>query len=216
MSGFFIFAIKAAVCRTSERSPYANGSLFLLAALPLPFPAFPHSIFAIQKKSNGGKAMDYSNYAKMSRKALLESFEQERQEWLAAGMSDEAISRVHFGEEDEDGRGGDYGVWLAERRRVRPDHKYAPGTPVAIDAVDPDSAWISGGRGGLDETEFNIDLEAALSKLSAKQKLCFVEVEINDRTQQEASKALGIAQPNLCKHIRDAKRKLKIFFSGGI
>ncbi|MCL2188189.1 MAG: hypothetical protein FWC16_10465 [Defluviitaleaceae bacterium] len=93
--------------------------------------------------------MNHTDFIKLSREQLLEHFEQERQAWLKAGMSEADIFRIHFGEESENGRGGDYRVWLNERKQTRPDRKYAPGTPVAIDAVDPDGAWISGERGGF-------------------------------------------------------------------
>jgi len=160
--------------------------------------------------------MTYPDLAVLSRKQLMEHFEQERQDWLAAGMSEADVYCVHFGDETENGRGGDYRMWLNERKHLRSDHKYSPGTPVAIDTVDPDGAWISGGRGGLDAVEFEIDLESALATLTESQRLCFIEVVMNDKTQQEASRTLGIAQPNICKHIRDAKKKLRNFFSGGI
>ncbi len=160
--------------------------------------------------------MDYPYYETLSRKALLERFERERKEWLEAGMSDEDIYRIHFGESDEKGRGGDYGVWLAERGHIRPDHKYAPGTPVAIDAVDPDGVWVSGGHGGLDEVEFNIDLDKALSELTHLQRVCFVEVELRKRTQQSVARGLGVKQQVVDRHIRAAKKKLKIFFGGRV
>ena len=156
--------------------------------------------------------MDYSDYAKLSRKALIEIFEQERQEWLEAGMSDEDIYRIHFGEEDEKGHGGDYGIWLAERRRVRPDHKYAPGTPVAIDAVDPDGAWVSGGHGGLDAVEFQTDFESALSKLTEIQRFCFVEVCMKDRAYTEVAKRCGKHHSTVQEAVRAAKKKLKNLF----
>jgi hypothetical protein len=95
--------------------------------------------------------MNNADYTKLSRKRLLEQFEQERWEWFDAGMSEADVYRVHFGEEYENGKGGDYAVWLAERRRARVDQKYATGVPVADDTVDPDGARISGGRGGLDD-----------------------------------------------------------------
>ena len=153
-----------------------------------------------------------TDFHRMSRKQLVEHFEQERQEWLVAGMSEADIFRIHFGEEAENGRGGDYRVWLDERKRVRPDHKYAPGIPAIIDTVDPEGAWISSGRGGLDDVEFNIDLEAALSTLTKSQRFCFVEVILNNRTQQEIAAELGIAQPNVFKHVNNSKKKLKNFF----
>jgi RNA polymerase sigma factor (sigma-70 family) len=158
--------------------------------------------------------MDYHDYAKINRKALLELFELERQEWLDAGMSEADIHRVHFGDENEKGKGGDYRVWLNERKHTRPDHKYAPGTPAAIDAVDPDGAWISGGRGGLDETEFNIDFDAALLSLTELQRFCFVEVEMNGWTQQSVADECGITRQMVDKHLKAAKKKLKNYFQG--
>jgi hypothetical protein len=85
----------------------------------------------------------------MKQTPFRKHLESERRELLAAGMSEADIYRLHFGAEHEHGRGGDYGVWLAERKHFRPDHKYSPGVPVAIDTVDPDSARISGGRSGF-------------------------------------------------------------------
>jgi hypothetical protein len=157
--------------------------------------------------------MNNTDFTKLSRKQLMEQFETERQEWLAAGMSEADIHLVHFGEENEKGRGGDYRVWLNERKHTRPDHKYAPGTPAAIDAVDPDSAWISGGRGGLDEAEFNIDFEAALLSLTELQRFCFVEVEMNGRTQQSVADEIGKTRVNVQYALGAAKKNLKKYFS---
>ena len=61
--------------------------------------------------------MNDQDFTKLNKKALLENFEQERQEWLAAGMSEADIFKIHFGELDENGKlvrlkdscyGGDY------------------------------------------------------------------------------------------------------------
>jgi RNA polymerase sigma factor (sigma-70 family) len=167
--------------------------------------------------------MDNHDFTKLNKNALLEHFEKERQQWLAEGMSEAAIFRIHFGELDGDGKlkkptggqyGGDYQVWLDERKHTRPDHKYAPGAPVAIDTVDPNNAWISDGRSGMDETEFKIDLEAALSKLTPQQRICFVEVVLRERTQQAIADELGITQQGVVNHIKAAKKKLKNYFQG--
>ena len=167
--------------------------------------------------------MANQDFAKLSKKELLEHFENERQEWLALGMSEADIFRIHFGEVDEYGKlikpkdgsyDGDYLLWLAERKHTRPDHKYAPGTPVAIDTIDPDGAWISGGRSGIDEAELNVDLEAALSTLTELQMFCFVEVVLDERTQQSVADELGIKQQVVDKHIRAAKKKIKNIFQG--
>ena len=158
--------------------------------------------------------MNYPDFKTLSRERLMEHFEQERQEWLAAGMDEASIYRIHFGEADENGRGGDYRIWLNERKHTRPDRKYAPGTPVAIDAIDPEGAWISGGCGGFDDVEFDIDLKAALSQLTESQRFCFVEIVMNNRTQQSVANDLRVKQQVVDRHTKAAKKKLQIFFMG--
>jgi len=167
--------------------------------------------------------MDNHDFTKLSKKSLHERFEQERREWLDAGMSEADIFRIHFGEFDaesnllkpKDGSyRSDYQAWLAERKHTRSDHKYAPGSPVAIDTVDPDGAWISGGRGGIDETEFSIDFESALLTLTELQRYCFVSVEQQGMTQQAVADYCGITQQAVGKHINAARKKLKKYFQG--
>ncbi|MDR1663827.1 MAG: hypothetical protein LBR83_02765 [Clostridiales bacterium] len=156
--------------------------------------------------------MNNPDFRKLSREQLLEHFENERKEWLEAGMSEADINRVHFGEENENGRGGDYRVWLNERKHVRPDHKYAPGTPVAIDAVDPDSAWISGGRGGLDAVEFNTDFAAALSKLTELERKYFTEIYYEGLTNSFIARRDGKDESAVRRTVNRAKEKLKKYF----
>jgi DNA-binding CsgD family transcriptional regulator len=156
--------------------------------------------------------MDTPNYKRLSRKEMLAHFEQERQEWLKAGMSEADIFYIHFGNESEDGRGGDYRVWLDERKHTRSDHKYAPGTPVAIDVVDPNSAWIGGDKGGLCEVEFGIDLEIALAQLTSLQRSSFIEVRLNGRTQADVATALGVSRESVKQAINGALKKLKKIF----
>ena len=148
----------------------------------------------------------------LKQSAFRAFLENERREWLAAGMSEADIHRIHFGAEHENGRGGDYGVWLSERKHCRPDRKYAPGVPVAIDTVDPDNTWIGGGKGGLDEVEVNADLDAALETLTELQLFCFVGVFLNDETETMVAARLKITQQMVDKHIRAAKKKLQKFF----
>lgn len=154
-----------------------------------------------------------ADYSRMSHKQLMEHFGQERQEWLAAGMSEVAIFRIHFGDQEEDGRGGDYRVWLNERKHIRADRKYAPGTPLAIDTVDPDGAWISNGRCELDDTEWSIDQEVALSKLTELQRKSFAAVRLDGYTQEEASVLLGVSRESVKQAIAGAIRKLQKFYS---
>ena len=153
------------------------------------------------------------NLYQLKQTAFRKHLERERQEWLAAGMTEADIYRVHFGEEHENGRGGDYRIWLDERKHIRTDHKYAPGAAAVIDTVDPDSAWISGGRGGLDEAEFNIDLEAALSRLTGLQRKYVTDALIDGRSYAELARRDHISEAGVRKHIKLAMPKLKKFFS---
>jgi len=157
--------------------------------------------------------MNSTDITKLTRKQLKEHLEQERREWLAEGMSEADIFLIHFGEPGSNGRGGDYRIWLDERRHTRPDHKYAFGSPVAVDTVDPGGAWISSGRGGLDDVEFDHDLEIALAKLTDFQRTCFIEVRFNDRTQVDVAGELGISRESVKQAVNGALKKLKKYFS---
>lgn len=162
--------------------------------------------------------MNNADYTKLTRKQLLEQMETERQAWLAAGMSEADIFRIHFGEMDEYGKlrrpkdGGypsDYFTRLDERKHTRPDRKYAPGTPVAINAIDPDGAWMRDGRGALDNAEFRIDLKAAMDKLTAFQRFCFIEVCVNERTYTEVAKRIGKHHSTIQEAVKAAKERVK-------
>ena len=154
-----------------------------------------------------------TDFTKLTRKQLIAYFEQERQEWLAAGMSEAAIFRVHFGEEVENGRGGDYRVWLDERKHTRLDHKYALGTPVAIEAADPNSAWISGGRSGLEDVEFNIDLDKAMSRLTNLERKYFVEVHFDGFSIRAIARRESKDESAVRRTVNRAKEKIKNCFN---
>ena len=157
--------------------------------------------------------MKHPDFKKLSREQLMEHFEQERQEWLSAGMSEADIFRIHFGEENENGRGGDYRMWLDERKHIRPDHKYALGTPVAIDAIDPNSAWISGGRSGIDDVEFNIDLETALSTLTTAQRKLVSAIVFDGVTPAEYARDKQLHKSVAYRTFERAKKILKNFYN---
>jgi hypothetical protein len=157
--------------------------------------------------------MNTTDFTSLTREKLLAHFEQERQDWLAAGMGEADIFRIHFGEPDENGRGGDYRMWLNERKHSRSDHKYAPGTAVAIDTVDPNGAWISGGRDGFDDVDVNLDIETALSMLTDLQRTSFVEVRLNGRSQADVAHELGVSRESVKQAVDGALKKLKRFFS---
>jgi DNA-binding CsgD family transcriptional regulator len=145
--------------------------------------------------------------------AFKEYLERERQEWLAAGMTEAEIYEIHFGKPDEDGRGGDYGVWLTERKHYRGDHKYAPGVPVAIDTVDPESARIADGQEAINEVAFQIDLEAAMLNLTPLQRRYFTMVRLDEYSVSEAARLDGKDESTVREAIKAAEKKLKKYFS---
>ena len=157
--------------------------------------------------------MDNLDFTKLNRKQLIQHFEHERQIMLKAGMSEADIFRIHFGQEHESGRGGDYRMWLNERKHIRPDHKYAPGSPVSFETADSFGSLIGSDCAGLSEVEINYDLNAALAKLTPLQRSCFIESKLNGMTQQEIADKLGVSQQCVLKHINAAKKKLQKVFS---
>lgn len=159
--------------------------------------------------------MDNHDFAKLNRAALLTLFEQERQEWLDAGMSEADIHRIHFGEDSADGRGGDYGVWLSERKHTRSDHKYAPGTPAVIDTVDPDNAWISDSRDYFGETETRLDIESALATLPSAQSELVRAVVLGGLTPAEYARDKHINKSVVSRTLGRARKKIKKFFDEG-
>jgi len=150
--------------------------------------------------------MDIYKFVKRSRKDLFKAFEKERQKCLALGMSEANIFRMHFG------KGGDYETWLALCASIRTDHKYCPGRPTSTDEVDQEGVCVSGNSDELDEVEVKHDFNLALKYLTKMQRFCLVEVKKNHRTQQSVADELGIARQNVSKHIKAAKKKLKIFY----
>jgi hypothetical protein len=159
--------------------------------------------------------MNNADYGKLTRKQLLEQMETERQEWLLAGMSEANVYRIHFGEEKENGRGGDYAAWLSERKHFRADHKYAPGVPMAIDAVDPDGARISGGRNDFDDAERNIDFEKALSMLTGAQNELLRAIVYEGATPAEYARDKHINKSVVSRTLERARKNLKKFFGEG-
>jgi hypothetical protein len=152
------------------------------------------------------------DYAKLSREALLEQFELERQAWLAAGMSEEDIRRIHFGTEEDKGMGGDYGVWLSERKHIRGDHKYCPGVPLSIEGSDPDGVWIRDPRNNLADAEANADFSHALGTLTELQRFSFIEVCINGRTYRDVAAEIEKHYTTIEQAVKGARKKLKNIF----
>jgi RNA polymerase sigma factor (sigma-70 family) len=153
-----------------------------------------------------------TDITKLSKTQLMKHFDRERQEWLAAGMSEADIYRVHFGEESENGRGGDYREWLDEQKHIRPDHKYCPGTPVSLEDLEPDGGLTREAFDHISEVEAQIDLELAFDTLTVLQRVAFIEVRLNKRTQADVANELGVSRENVKQAICGALKKLRNIF----
>jgi len=152
------------------------------------------------------------DYAKLSRKALLRHFDQERLEWLEAGMSETEITLIHFG---EDGKtGGDYALWLLERKHLRPDHKYCLGTPISIHEADPDGTWIRAFDDLLGDAVAQSDLDRALRMLTPLQRHSFIEVRLKGRTYRDVAQEIGKSFTTIEQAVNGARKKLKNIFDG--
>jgi len=150
--------------------------------------------------------MSNIDFTMLSRKALFEHFEQERKEWLNLGMSEADIFLIHFG---ENGKGGDFGTWLAERRLKRADHKYCPGSPLSIEVVDPNGIWIYDPRDEIGDVEMRIDMERMFNMLTVLQRFCFKEVCLIGRTFSDVARERAKHISTIQESVRAAKKKIK-------
>ena len=150
---------------------------------------------------------------KLSRKRLMVHFEHERQEWLAFDMSEADIFRIHFGEPNENGRGGDYRMWLDERRHIRDDHKYAHGAPVSTEDLAHGIGLCGGSGEVFAGIELSVDLKKALITLTELQRKYFVLNRINGYSCSEIARIYGKDESTIRESLRAADKKIKKFFS---
>ena len=148
---------------------------------------------------------------KLTRRQVMSHFEQERRKWLKIGMSEADIYRIHFGEENENGRGGDYRIWLDERRHTRSDHKYALGTPISFECLTCDEYADS--RDGIECIEFYANLENALGTLTDLQRKYFVLVFIKGYSYSEIAIVEGKNRSTIFRLVETAVKKIKPSFS---
>ena len=153
------------------------------------------------------------DFIKLSRKALLVAFEEERLQWLAAGMYEAQVFRIHFGEDEDEGKGGDYGVWLSERKHLRPDHKYAPGIPISMDSISHANDWLVGRSDEIAHVDFSVDLELALATLTEIQRRYFVLVRMEGFSFAEVARLEEKVESTVFRTVKAAEKKLKKFFS---
>jgi RNA polymerase sigma factor (sigma-70 family) len=149
---------------------------------------------------------------KLTHRQVLDHFEKERHEWLSIGMNEADIYRIHFGEENENGRGGDYRIWLDERRHTRSDHKYALGTPISFECLACDEYADS--RDEIECVEFYANLENALRMLTDLQRKYFVLVFVKGYSYSEIATVEGKNRSTIFRLVESAVKKIKPSFSG--
>ena len=147
---------------------------------------------------------------KLSRKQLMQHFEQERQEWLDAGMSEADIFRIHFG---DDCYKGDYTVWLGERKHHRSDRKYSPGTPASLDGAEYGYTCIADNSAADDllDLEQTADIETALQVLSSKERALVQTLVFDGITCAEYAEINGLNKSTVSRNLERARKKLKKF-----
>jgi len=102
----------------------------------------------------------------------------------------------------------------SKRKHTRSDHKYACGVPLSLESLLYEGNWLTDYKNRIELVELSIDMRRALKTLTVQQQRCFIEVLKNGRTQQSVSDELGIAQQNVDKHIKAARKNLKKYFQG--
>jgi hypothetical protein len=154
------------------------------------------------------------------RSTLHKALETERQAWLAAGMDEADIFRIHYGYDNADDREnyeypGDFTVWRKEISHTRPDHKYI-GRRVSLYDKITDDAFISDLiRDIRDEykiARLRLDLERALNSLTEIQRYCFLEVRVRERTYDDLARERERHISTIQEAVRGARKKLKKFF----
>jgi len=154
------------------------------------------------------------DFLALSRKQLMKYFEIERHECLSAGMSEANIFRLHFGELDEDGRGGDYRMWLDEHKVTRPDRKYAQGTPLSLESFVYESLWFEdkAASGALQLVEQTIDIEVIFNNLTKKQSDLLRALTFEDKTCTEYANEKGLNKSTISRNLERARTVIKKFY----
>lgn len=155
--------------------------------------------------------MNQLDFLKFSRKQLIKHFEQERQEWLTIGVSEANIFRIHFG---EDGDGGDYRMWLDERKHIRPDRKYVQGTQLSLESLLYEGEWFEDKTASktLLEVEQTADIEAIFSNLTNKQRNLLQAIVFDEKSCAEYANENRLNKSTISRNLECARKKMKKFY----
>jgi DNA-directed RNA polymerase specialized sigma24 family protein len=98
---------------------------------------------------------------------------------------------------------------IANRKHTRADHKYAPGKPTSLEAMEYIGQWFSGKDESIRHTDFSIDLERAMTTLTKLQHRYVTQVLINGHSYAELARMDGISEAAIRKHVKLAIPKIK-------
>jgi hypothetical protein len=156
------------------------------------------------------------NAYQLKQTAFREHLERERQKWLAAGMSEADIFCIHFGGDDENGHGGDYGAWLAERAQIRGDHQFAPGVPQSLESVKYESLELADARATNEiiSVELEADIIAAIKALPAAQAKIAEAIYKEGINPAQYAGRTGMSKANAYRLWEKARTKLKELLAG--
>ena len=158
--------------------------------------------------------MTNTDFTNLTRRQIMKHFEQERHEWLAIGMNEADIFRIHFGEIDENGKGGDYRMWLDERKHSRSDHKYSHYKPVSLESMDYEGEWFSDNSDFLSDliqAEDVTRLHTAISKLLPEQQTLIKRIYFNNEKIVNIAVTQGVSRPAISQRASTILRNLKKF-----
>jgi len=149
--------------------------------------------------------MSNTDFTNLTRKQLMKHFELERQEWLEVGMSEADIFRVHFGETYENGRGGDYRIWLDERKHSRRN-------PISLESAKYDGEWFSDGSDFLTDmirAEKIIRLHIALSQLTTEQQALISRIYFKKEKVIDIAAEQGVSHSAISHRVATVLKKMK-------
>ncbi|MDR0531135.1 MAG: hypothetical protein LBG83_03610 [Oscillospiraceae bacterium] len=99
-----------------------------------------------------------------------------------------------------------------DREEFNSDRKHSRRYPISLESCEYEGEWFGEKHNSIEESESAVQWEQASAALTDLQRICFVEVCLNGRTQQEVADQLGIAQQGVDRHIKAAKKKLQKIF----
>ena len=101
---------------------------------------------------------------------------------------------------------------LQNRSHARPDHKYAPGVPLSLDAVDFLDDWlVFCTTTSYAAVELKIDLETAMELLTPLQKRYFVMTRLLGHSNCAVARLDGKDEAAIRRSIEGAEKKIKNF-----